>query len=224
MKNKKSDRKNASGLPAAVSLLAIGLVVGMLIITNSSPVPEEFVEQIEQREWQTINLPMLGENDPGGIASGVMGVYIYAHSGKPGVAAGGGAGDTAGTFTHNLSVDETGNASCFAYCDANNTHAGSQVPYGSGFDIVVKVRWNKTHAYEDTNDTWMIRYTSATITCAELDAGLADNATMFKVNITGCTGDEFIWVNYYVNNTNEGYNLTRGQNISHCRFWFDAYV
>ena len=51
---------------SAVTLLTIGLVVGMLIVSNSSPVPKEIVEQtIQIRQWHEDILLPVGEADPG---------------------------------------------------------------------------------------------------------------------------------------------------------------
>ena len=195
---------------SAVTLLTIGLVVGMLIVSNSSPVPEEIVEKtIKIRQWHEDILIPVGEADPGAGNSGVLGVWIYAHQGDPGTA-----------YATNLS--ESG-ATVYAFGDVNNSHIGSIVPYNTAFDIVVKVRWNQTHAFNASSNTWMHDWVRGNITCAAFS--LSDEA-MTEQNITDATlGPDatYIWMNYYWNNAAAGGTISRGQNVTSCSFTFDAY-
>jgi len=193
---------------SAITLLTIGLIVGMLIISNSSPVPMEIVEQV--RQWHKDILVPISEADPGAGNSGVLGVWIYAHQADPGTA-----------YATNLS--ESG-AAVYAFGDVNNSHIGSIVPYNTAFDIVVKVRWNRTHAFNDTNNVWEHDWVRGNITCA---AFTLSDAGMDEQNITdayGATGDLlYIWMNYYSNNGGAGVTISRGQNVTSCAFTFDAF-
>ena len=189
---------------SAVTLLTIGLVVGMLVISNSSPVPTEVVEQV--RQWQKDVLHPVGDNDPGVGNSGVLRVYIYKHQANPATA-----------YASNLTAPS---ANVYAYGDTNNTHIGSIVPYNTAFDIVVKVRWNKTHAFNETSHVWEHSWVRGNITCAAF--GLSDDA-MGEQNISGTTNDVYIWMHYYWNNAGVGETISRGQNVTSCSFTFDAF-
>lgn len=187
------------------SLTAFG-IVALLMLTNTGNV---IVEQtvIEPKSWHRIPL---GEADPGAGASGVLNVSIVAHHHFD-------------PYTSNM----TYNASYYSdkgKGDVNNTHIGDNVTYTGFFDIIVKVRWNRTHAYNSTagaNPRYRLDWVRGNITCAGLSIS-ADTA-MAEYNITGTTNGLYIWVNYVMDNSGAGYQIGRGQNITTCSFTFDAY-
>lgn len=194
MKNKIENK--AWKLPTALSLLTIGLVVGMLVVSNSNPLTSDIIEEIRERSWQP---GILADNDPGAGASGVLRAYVVTQG-----------------LTYTSNITETWGR-VLEYGDDNNTHIGSGVNYSTTIDIVVKVRWNKTHAFSDSNNTWMgVQWTRANITAGEL---AEDDTDMDEYNITGTVSDLYIWMHY----VHEGESLTRGQNVSSCSFTFDAY-
>lgn len=180
-----------------VSCLGVGFIAAMLVLTSPS---EVLVEDVYQRSWKAV--PM-GDADPGAGASGVLIVYVVARS--------------AFTYTSNISI----NASVFGSEETNNSHAGNNIPYDTYFDVVVKVRWNKTHAYSTSNSTWMLPWVRGNTTCALLSIS-ADTA-MDEYNISGTTNGKYIWVHYVIDNGGTGYSISRGDNITSHSFTFDAY-
>ena len=188
-------------LKAGVPLSLIGMSIvfaisAILILSNTGNV---IVEQtIESRKWQPVNM---GDADPGSGASGVLRVYVVL---------------TGQTYTSNLTSDA---GYVLAYGDTNNavlSENGTDVNYSTAFDIVVKVRWNQTHAYNSSNSTYNLDWVKANIT---LKGALSvTNTSMTEYNITGCSGS-YIYVHYVYANQQIG----RGDSVDECRFYFEAY-
>ena len=112
-------------------------IVSLMVIIGSTG----YTPQSEQR-WQTVQiLSALGaENNPGSGASGFLEIFFINHSTAP----------------ENAYLQNT-SATLESWCVAN---MAGKTPYGSAdefhvelasevsFDIVVRVRFNRTHAYE----------------------------------------------------------------------------
>jgi len=203
---KRKDVLKKAGKPIFYSaLIIISIAVAIMLITANTS--DMVVEQVvHQKKWQP--LPM-GEASPGAGASGVLNTSILAHPHFD-------------PYTSNI----TYNASFYSDSgagDVNNSHIGSDIPYNTVFDIHVKVRFNRTHCYQDNgsgNGYYNLSWIRGNITCAALS--LSD-AAMDEYNITGCGTGQFIWVNYIMDNSGAGYTISRGQNITSCSFNFDAY-
>ena len=201
MKQKNRDRIKAGG---TLTILAVGFIASILFISNITPM----VEETEVRSWHRLTLPYLGDNDPGAGASGVINNTIIVRN--------------CVDYTTNFTI----NSSVYGFADAHNDHMNN-IPYDTGaaadhFELAITVRWNKTHAFSESNTTWMLTWVRGNCTCAGLSIGA--NTTMTEVNHTDITADHaFIYVTYYLDNSGDGYTLTRGQNVTSCMFFFDAY-
>jgi hypothetical protein len=167
----------------------------MFAIQSISVVPEIKNTPVYQKSWHLVGMA------DATIGAGVGGV-LYTYIAK----------NATITYTSNI----TGTANLYVW-GWNRTTLGYTVPWGQSFDVVVKVRWNATEAYNSTSHAWNLAWVRANITCPGL--GLT-NASMTEYNITGCTGKGiFIWVHYvYPNKT-----LTRNQKIEVCWMYFWAY-
>ena len=131
------------------------------------------ISTVKQREWQLIPL---GENNPGaGSGSGVLRYYVVAN----------------GVFTYTANI--TVNASVYCAGGTNNSHANSTVPYGASYphDIVYKVRWNTTHAYNSTGTKWELDWVRGNITSPY--HGLTDQG-LTEYHIVN--NSNFMWVHY----------------------------
>jgi hypothetical protein len=170
---------------AIVSTIAIGAVVTLMLMYSAN-VDNTIEDAI--RRWRP-----LADADPGAGNSGVLNIFIYPHSADPGT-------DYATNITE---------GAAYAYGHLNSTATGN-VPYDTTFDIVVKVRYNATHAKCSSNATWMMGWVNATIRCPDL--GINSNTTMSKINITA--GVDFIWVHYYMNNGGAGYTISHGETVN----------
>jgi hypothetical protein len=187
---KEHDMKAAIALTA----VAIGIIVATYgIITTLT------VEVVIQRQWKQITA---ADDDPGAGNSGVLNIFIYPHSADPGT-----------DYATNITEEDA-----YAHGHLNSTATGN-VPYDTTFDIVVKVRFNDTVAYNTTGTTWEMDWVRGNITCADLSIG-ADSA-MTEVQIA--TNDDYMWVHYYINNADSGYTISHGESVNITSLTFDGY-
>jgi len=204
--------KKASKIGYVLTLIGIGIIVAMLYSSSVSPVWEREVI-VQKRFWRT----PFGDAFPGAGASGVLRVYIVRHQDN----------GTEWYACHNITLNE----SVYVYGDVNNSYinnssagVGQDVPYNTPFDIVVKVQWNQTHLWNSTAPTsWEWIWANAFCNASVL--GIA-TAEMSEANITDATPagqGTFAFAHYYLNNSNNGYTISRGQNVTSCSFNFNAY-
>lgn len=186
----------------AVSLLVIGAIVGMVMLVNMNPT--EIIQSVGQKGWSSIataGTPPAGE-------SGVYFIYIYPHQAVPYTA-----------YKTNLS-----NASAYAYGSLNSTLTGS-VPSGTTFDIVVKVRYNATHAYNTTTPSWVLSWTRANITCASLGIGAytAMSQSIIAANNASGGANDYMFEHFWINNGGAGYTISHGQSVNVSLFRMQAF-
>jgi len=174
------------------------LVAALLTLSNVGNIVQEFVPM---REWHA---DVIGDNAPGAGASGWLMFYVYPHQAT---------GET--TYASNLTA-----SNAYEYTDVNDSHAGDNVPYGTAFDLVIKVRWNRTHSWASNNGSYVLEWVEGWCNCSDLSISSTE---MSEMNISGTTNNNFIWVHYYLNNSNAGYTITRNQNVSPISFNFNAY-
>jgi len=186
-----------------VSASIIGLIVCILFFTNMNPIVDVGeIERIESREmkYKQIVLPFLGENNPGAGASGVLEVYVNATN----------------TSTSPYDVNLSG---CYATGETNNSHIGSDVPYDTAFDVILKVRWNKTHAYDSTWNLSLVRaYANSTV------LGIT-SIQMEEVQIA--TSANYVYVAYYLQDADggagTGFTIASGVNVTAFTVVFESY-
>lgn len=173
-----------------VAIPIVCFFVGILLYTTSI---QEFVEDpLNMRSWQNI---ARGENDPGGGAgSGVLRYYVVHH----------------GHFTYTANI--TVNATVYAVDKDNNTHANSTVPYGTALDIVFKVRFNTTHAYNSSGGgSWELDWVRGNLTAPYHSLTLQGMDEYHIVN-----NSNFMWVHYVWDGTlgggGAGVTIARGAN------------
>lgn len=205
----KEVNKKALGM----TMLAAIFVGAMFVSFTLTPV---VLEKAGYRGWSTI--VTAADGDPGSGASGVLEIFIYNHSDDP---------ET--TYAANLSA-----ASAYAnvsYLDRaegmfySNAAYPNGVPYDTQFDIVVKVRFNKTHAYDTTNGFWRADWARANITCADLSIGA--ETVMNETIIVNDSNAPFLWINYHIADSDGGYGvgftITHGASVNVTEFKMDAY-
>ena len=214
MKNKKQYLK-AGGV---ISSFAIALVIAMLSLQSiTQTVIHEAV--VEPREWDLV--PM-GDIDPGGAASGVLNISVVKH----------------GLYPYNANI--TRNASMFAWSgyggEANNTEIGINVPFGVKFDIVAKVRWNKTHAFNTTSNNWTWAWVRGNLSMPRF---LYENYTLGEWNITDSwtAAQDFVFVHYVLGGgahdgdaggagaggPDSSMSINRSERVPQCYFRFWSY-
>ena len=177
-----------------LTCIVIGAVCALMLMSTSDPT--QIITSFGQRGWNIIASAEEGGGTVGVAAGGVLQVYVWKHAAVP-----------AATYNTNLS-----NASADCYAWANNLNAAmtGNVPYGTAFDILYKIRVNVSECYNTTSSTWMTAWARMNITCANL--GIAADSAMVGVQIT--TTGTFMWMNYYINNGGAGYTITHGQQVN----------
>lgn len=203
MHNKKQYIK-AGGLLTSITL---GVVVALLLLQSATETLVVQEVEIKPREWQL--LPT-GDADPGSGVSGVINISLVKH----------------GLYDYKTNI--TRNASMFAWSgyggEANNTEIGINVPYGIKFDIVAKVRWNKTHAFNTTSSNWTLTWIRGNISMPRY---LYQNYSLDEWNITGHTGRETIYVQYVLGSgkgtADNGMSINKSERVPQCYFRFWAY-
>lgn len=179
------------------TLIAVAFVTGLMI--NASIFNTVETQPVLKPGWNTV----AADGDPGAGASGMLEIFIYPHDADPAV-----------TYASNLS-----SASAYASRNTWNGTLTGDVPYDTAFDIVIKVRFNTTHAYNSTSSAWEIALVRANITCADLSIGAL--TAMSKAQIT--TTATYMWVNFYMNNGGAGYTRTHGVNTNVTSLVIQAY-
>lgn len=179
---------------AMFTFIIIGAVCGFLFLSTSD-IPE-VIQSFGARGWNTIASAQEGGGSLGAAAGGVLQVYVWKHAANP-----------AATYNTNLS-----NASADCYAWANNLNAAmtGNVPFGTTFDLVYKIRVNVSECYNTTGSTWMTAWVRMNITCANL--GIGALSAMTEVQIT--TTATWMWCNFYINNGGAGYTITHNQQVN----------
>ena len=186
-------RKTILGSAMATAIV-IGAVCGFMLLATTDV--EQVISTIGQRGWNQIASAQEGGAGLGAAAGGVLQVYIWKHSANP-----------AADYAANLS-----NASADCYAWANNLNAAmtGNVPYGTTFDIVYKIRVNVSEAYNTTGSTWMTAWVRMNLTCANLAIGALSAMTEVKIG----SNATWMWCNFYINKGGAGYTITHGQQVN----------
>jgi len=186
-------------LGAIFAVLALVFVFSAQIDNSIVPVT------MKERQWASVPL---GEGTPPAGESGVLSIMVFPHSADPGT-----------DYSSNVSE-----VSAYAQYDTLNHTLDGDVPYDTAFDIVVKVRWNATHAYNGDNTTWVMAWVRANATCDDLSFATA-NLSMGEEYITNTA--TYMWVNYFLQDNNggegSGFTISRGESVNVTYFKIEAY-
>lgn len=169
------------------------IVIVTLVIIATAPKPELKVN--DDGEYHVIwsgNLVSAAENNPGSGASGFLEFFIINHSAAPASA-----------------YDENDSATLEGWCTAANLGYASadsfniEAAHSTTFDIVVRVRFNKTHCWDGAQ--FIGTRTRVNITCSG-DLVISD-VTGTNVESYNNSGQDYIWINVYWNNGGAGYSI-----------------
>jgi len=212
------DKKQYLKAGGILTTFMLGIVVAILALQSitETVVMQEF---IETKEWQL--MPM-GDIAPAAGASGVLNISLVKHG------------------LYDYSANITRNASMFAWSgyggEANNTEIGINVPFGIKFDIVAKVRWNKTHMFNTTNNNWSWNWVRGDLSMPRF---LYENYTLGEWNISSVGWEatqNFAFGHYVLGGgthdgnggapgagNNNGNAINRSERVPQCYFRFWAY-
>ena len=188
-----------------LTAICIG-AVGALMLLSTSDIPQ-IISSYGQRGWNIVASAQEGGGSLGAAAGGVLQVYIYAHQAVPATA-----------YAANL-TNVTG-ALCYAWANNLNAAMTGNVPYGTAFDIVYKIRVNVTEAYNTTGSRWMTAWVRSNLTCANLAIGADTAMTGVQITTTGT----WMWMNFYINNAHAGYSITHGQQVNITSYKLQCYM
>jgi len=194
-----------------VSCLVVGAVVsGIVVFSNTGDI--DFVDTLadvknveDTGEWKTImnyrpGLMALGEADPGDDASGILSVFGLNYSEVPGTVLAGNGTDWEANVGNNVSW----------YTDSDGFSEDSNAD--EGFYFVVRVKVNKTHCWDSGDSQFVHTRVRVNITTEgdETIAGTSGTAVVSRND----TGDDFIWINFYWDDGDDGYRVTTDGSIT----------
>ena len=178
----------------------LAIITSLIII--SSMVIQPLVEKniMEKRELVLENHWVTGDANPGDN-SGLFYFMIYPHSADPGT-----------DYAVNLS-----NSSAYEFSDEGNTSCTGETPYGTSFDIIVKVGVTDDDGKNTTTGFFDDSYLWVTLTCADLSISSDTNMTEIQLGNTS----SYAWYQYYLNNGGSGYTITEGEsfNVTSVKYW-----
>lgn len=195
------------------AIVVVGILLGAvgsgyLLINNSGVVDDVsldlFVEPDDTVEsWMTVqsfSLDALGEADPGGDGeSGFLSIFLLNYTGS----------DPTTALLHNeTDWSAAGNVSAYADADAFSEDTIA----GAGFYFVVRVRMNKTHCY-DAGDAQFVHTRVRVNLTTSGDETIAGTSGTVIVSQND-SADDFIWLNYYWDDADDGYRVTTDGSIT----------
>jgi len=192
-KKRRINIKAGSIITALISSIIVGLLVLSMSITEDVIIEKEEVI----RTW-TFIADSLGDEaglDNATYESGILSIYFPLHDATP---------DT--TYLENDS--DVLEAMCIdngtGYVNTDDFRL--EMPHSTAFDIVVRVRANKTVCWNGS--AFIDAYARVNITSPGFSIPTLTNMT--PVISRNDTGQEYIWINFYINNAGSGYTITRG--------------
>lgn len=195
MKEKKYVKYKKAGASLGIFVVFAAFVFVLLIVANTGNVIVSDSVDYETRtgSFKQVILQFLGDNNPGAGASGVMEVHVNATN----------------TSTTPYSSNLT-NTTTYASGDVNNSHIGSDVPYETAFDVIVEVRWNKTHAYDTAWNLSLVRaYANSSV--------LGVTAIQMEEQQIA-TSTDYLYVSYFLRDSDggagTGFTIARGENVT----------
>ena len=183
-----------------------GIIIGLVLIATvvfSSVVIKEGTNPETGKATMKIDMSTaVAEYSPGGgaVESGWLEIYAYPHAAVP-----------ATTYAENTSA--TLEAASLAYADADDW--SETLVSETSFDLVVRGRWNKTHAWNFDQFEDIRCRIKMTVTCDDWAVGsnIGDVEGTLVVSRND-TSDDFIYANVYWNNAASGYQIKDGATLT----------
>ena len=185
------------------------LVIGIMVAWATMPHP---MLDVDEKGWHILfdgNLAQAAEGNPGAGVGGILWIGFVNHSNPNEYA------DVAYNTTATLESWCTSNGLAYANADDFNLEMSHSVL----FDIVIKVRLNQTECWDGSQ--WVDTWARMNITSADLGIG-ADTA-MEKFVLHNDTADGYLWLMFYYDFTNAGYDLSKDQSADITSIKLSAY-
>jgi hypothetical protein len=171
-----------------MTCFVVGIAGGVIFANISSSVIKT---PVYQKSWHLI--PLFGEAVPAAGAGGILEVFFINWS-APGKVPTSNSSSVLENYSKNI-----------GWRGWNNTDNFRQRVNLSKFYVCVRIRANATQAYRTTK--WQDTDVRVRWTCAGL--GIGADTVMSRYITKNATTDSFIWINFYHNNTNTGFNLAK---------------
>ena len=186
-----------------ISSVLVGVICGLVVMANVDLNPVS-----EVRGWQMIDdWKWLGEGDPGAGASGILEVFFINHS----------ATNAYTNFNTSTTLEGWCTAAGLGYAEADDFNL--EISYNVVFDIVVKVRVNKTHCWNGT--AFIDAYVRMNITSTDL--GISADSAMEKAVLYNNTGQDYIWLMFYYDFSDSGTSISRDETADITSIKLEAY-
>jgi hypothetical protein len=194
------------------AIIIVGLVIGAslsgwMLLSNPimiENVIDDFVESETDYEtsWHTIkvfDLTALGEANPGSDASGFLAIFGLNYT-----------GETPGTVLQGNGTDWENAANVSWYADADGF--SEDCPADVGWYFVVRVRWNKTHCYDEGDSQFVGTRTRVNITTSGDETIAGTSGTLVESH--NDSGGDYLYANYYWDDSDNGYRVTTDGSIT----------
>jgi hypothetical protein len=157
-------------------------------------------------EWHIIwqgNLVDAAEAVLGSGPSGFLEIFFVNHSATPLTAY-----DTNNSASFETWADaHIAATGSHAYANADNFNL--ELRHSVAFDVVVRVRFNRTHAWDGAKFIGADTRVNVTVSGGGVTiSGLVSGTNVVSYNNTG---EQYIWINVYWNGAGAGYTLLKGQ-------------
>lgn len=208
---KKRNRYKINGKAAAtITAMISSLIVGLLVLSMSITEDVIIEKQQEIRSWKFI-ADSLGDEagvDNATLESGILSIYYPPHQADP---------ETAYLENNSEALERLclGNGTGYANTDDSRV----EIAHSIAFDIVVRVRANKTVCWNGS--AFIDAYARVNLTSDGFSIPALTNMT--PVLSRNDTGQEYIWINFYINNAHNGYMITRGNETLLPQFLYQGY-
>jgi len=214
-KNKRKYTKAGVGFGAVIGILFISV---LLVLSNVSEMVEPTVEK--EKVWQKVHrwTPLGAEGNPGAGASGFLEIFFMNISSDNATGYGLNTSSTHETWSDANMPGATPNA----YANADEFDI-EDFESEKTFVIMVRTRYNKTHAWDtdkfiDTDTDCQI-----TVTCNDWAVGANINNASGEKNVTrNNTGEDYIWINWIWDNSGTGYQIADDAILTTSEIYIEA--
>jgi hypothetical protein len=218
---------NSTGKGLIVALLVCTVAGVVLLATVDIPVDDiqdviDIVPEptIREETWKPVYIwtPLGAEGDPGAGASGFLEIFYMNISSQTGTGYG-----LNTSSTHETWCDANmPSASPNAWANADNYEISS-FESEKTFIIMVRVRYNKTHAWETDHFNGADCDTQITVTCDDWAVGSnINNVSGTAYETRNNTGEDYIWINFVWDNSGTGYQIADDATLTNSEIYIEA--
>lgn len=197
--NKESYKRKWASLATIIGVITVSLLLYTSVFQNVKVVQEK------DESWHVVwegSLAEATEATPTAGATGFLEIFFVNHTATPTTAYDTNTSSQFETWANaNLG---TGVGNAWANADSFNL----QLKHSVLMDVVVRCRWNRTHAWNGT----MFRDADCRINITASGGGITILGTASGTNVVSYnnTGGTYIYINVVFTNGGSGYNLNKG--------------